>query len=152
MGFNCREVNVRTTSQVAFVVFILHECQWSGVEGGFYFTESCPEFFFIKKRLSEDLSQRFLDRADEALPVASHPRGSLRDEFPVDAVAYQLTLDSVHVHVSPELPQLRRSGFERAKIIRLDDLRSSSPGDEPSERLHHSGRRHLWDQLQMHCP
>ncbi|KRY49304.1 hypothetical protein T03_1825 [Trichinella britovi] len=104
------------------------------------------------KRLSEDLPQRFLDRADEALPVASHPRGSLRDEFPVDAVAYQLTLDSVHVHVSPELPQLRRSGFERAKIIRLDDLRSSSPGDEPSERLHHSGRRHLWDQLQMHCP
>ncbi|KRZ82067.1 hypothetical protein T08_7352 [Trichinella sp. T8] len=58
------------------------------------------------KRLSEDLPQRFLDRADEAFPVASHPRGSLRDEFPVDAVAYQLTLDSVHVHVSPELPQL----------------------------------------------
>ncbi|KRZ56328.1 hypothetical protein T02_598 [Trichinella nativa] len=58
------------------------------------------------KRFSEDLPQRFLDRADEAFPVASHPRGSLRDEFPVDAVAYQLTLDSVHVHVSPELPQL----------------------------------------------
>ncbi|KRX36632.1 hypothetical protein T05_4195 [Trichinella murrelli] len=57
-------------------------------------------------RFSEDLPQRFLDRADEAFPVASHPRGSLRDEFPVDAVAYQLTLDSVHVHVSPELPQL----------------------------------------------
>ncbi|KRZ56323.1 hypothetical protein T02_8279 [Trichinella nativa] len=104
------------------------------------------------KRPSEVLPQRFLDRADEALPVASHPRGSLRDEFPVNAVAYQLTLDSVHVHVSPELPQLGRSGFERAKIIRLDDLRSSSPGDEPSERLHHSGRRHLWDQFQMHCP
>ncbi|KRX33556.1 hypothetical protein T05_10494, partial [Trichinella murrelli] len=60
----------------------------------------------VHKRFSEDLPQRFLDRADEAFPVASHPRGSLRDEFPVDAVAYQLTLDSVHVHVSPELPQL----------------------------------------------
>ncbi|KRY20263.1 hypothetical protein T12_6800 [Trichinella patagoniensis] len=89
MGFNCREVH------------------WSGVEGGFYFTESCPDFFFIKKRLSEDLPQQFLDRADKAFPVASHPRGSLRDEFPVDAPPTpRLTLDSVHVHVSPELPQL----------------------------------------------
>ncbi|KRX13574.1 hypothetical protein T07_6437 [Trichinella nelsoni] len=68
---------------------------------------NCREFYVrTTEAPSEDLPQRFLDQADEAFPVASHPRGSLRDEFPVDAVAYQLTLDSVHVHVLPELPQL----------------------------------------------
>ncbi|KRY82689.1 hypothetical protein T4D_10182 [Trichinella pseudospiralis] len=74
---------------------------WSGVEAGFYLTKSCPEFFLIQKRPPGDFPLRFLNRVDEAFPVASHPRGSLGNEIPLDAV-----LDSFHIHVSPELSQL----------------------------------------------
>ncbi|KRX87444.1 hypothetical protein T4E_1613 [Trichinella pseudospiralis] len=102
------EVYVHATGQqlerrqrVAFVILVSHECQWSGVEAGFYFTKSYPEFFLIQKRPPGDFPLRFLNRVDEAFPVASHPRGSLGNEIPLDAV-----LDSFHIHVSPELSQL----------------------------------------------
>ncbi|KRZ19679.1 hypothetical protein T4B_11257 [Trichinella pseudospiralis] len=67
------EVYVHATGQqlerrqrVAFVILVSHECQWSGVETGFYFTKSCPEFFLIQKRPAGDFPQRFHNRADEA--------------------------------------------------------------------------------------
>ncbi|KRZ65773.1 hypothetical protein T10_1497 [Trichinella papuae] len=91
---------------------VSHESQWSGIEAGLYLTECRPAFLC-----------RFIDRADKAFSIAAHPRGSLWNERPVDAVSYQLTLLSPTTSMACQ--SCLKSDAETLKEQKLSDCTTS---------------------------